>query len=86
MVAKPFILEIVFLIGIKFNLASLISISSKNEQKLNDFGDKFKINPQKRFNNYTDVLSLNFDIAYVGLVNSLHKSLVKNLILKACMW
>ena len=61
--------------------SEVFSISSKNEQKLNDFGDKFKINPQKRFNNYTDVLSLNFDIAYVGLVNSLHKNLVKNLIL-----
>ena len=61
--------------------AEVFSISSKNEQKLKDFGDKFKINPKNRFNNYTDVLSLNFDIAYVGLVNSLHKNLVKNLIL-----
>ena len=66
-----------------FRRCRSISISSKNEQKLKDFGDKFKINPKNRFNNYTDVLSLNFDIAYVGLklIQYKHKNLVKNLIL-----
>ena len=62
--------------------AKIYSIASKNPNKLNAFGDKYKINISNRFNNYDDILSVNFDIAYIGLINSLHDKIINSLIIK----
>lgn len=59
--------------------SKILSISSLNEEKLNFFGNKFGINKDLRFNNYNDVLELNSDVVYVGLINSLHKKIIINL-------
>ena len=66
---------------IQLEKAEIFSISSKNKGRLDSFGNKFNIKTSKRFDNYSDILSLDFDIAYIGLINSLHKKVVKDLIL-----
>ena len=66
---------------IQLEKAEIFSISSKNKGRLDSFGNKFNIKTSKRFDNYSDILSLDFDIAYVGLINSLHKKVIKDLIL-----
>ena len=57
--------------------ATILTIASKNPQKLKIFGEKYKVSKQKRFNDYEAILNTDFDIAYVGLINSLHKKIIK---------
>ncbi len=53
--------------------AKLLSISSKNSQKLNDFQRKFNIEKKYCFNNYEDLINCSeVDIVYIALPNSLH--------------
>ena len=59
----------------------ILAIASQNRKKLNEFGDKFKIKKDKRFNNYNDILKIEFDVAYVGLINSLHNRIINDLAL-----
>ena len=61
------------------NDSKIYSISSNNLDKLNNFGDKFKIAKNFRFNNYSEVLNLDSDVVYIGLINSLHKKLIHDL-------
>jgi predicted dehydrogenase len=59
--------------------SKIFSISSLDKNKLKFFGDKFNISKDLRFNNYADVLDLNSDVVYIGLINSLHKKIIINL-------
>ena len=59
--------------------SKIFSISSLDKSKLKFFGDKFNISKDLRFNNYADVLDLNSDVVYIGLINSLHKKIIINL-------
>ena len=53
--------------------AKLISISSKNKNKLKKFKEKLQINQKYCFDNYEDLLNCNdVDIVYIALPNSLH--------------
>jgi len=63
----------------KLDKSQIFSISSKNEKNLKIFGDKFNINNEFRFNNYSDILNLKSDVVYIGLINSLHKKMIIDL-------
>ena len=56
--------------------ANILSIASKNSEKLKIFGDKYKVPKDKRFLEYEKILETNFDVAYIGLINSLHKKVI----------
>ena len=56
--------------------ANILSIASKNPEKLKIFGDKYKVPKDKRFLEYEKILETNFDVAYIGLINSLHKKVI----------
>ena len=58
------------------NDTTILAIASKNPEKLKSFGDRFKVPKEKRFHGYESILNLDFDIAYVGLINSLHKKII----------
>lgn len=62
--------------------AKISAIASKNPKKLKIFGDKYKIYEKNMFQEYEEILDTEFDIAYVGLINSLHKKIVKTLAIK----
>ena len=64
------------------NDTTILAIASKNPEKLKSFGDRFKVPKEKRFHGYESILNLDFDIAYVGLINSLHKKIIKTLATK----
>ena len=64
------------------NDATILAIASKNPEKLKIFGDAYKVSKKKRFNEYEAILNTDFDIAYVGLINSLHKKVIKILATK----
>ena len=51
----------------------LVAIASKNEHKLKQFQEKFKINKERRFKNYEDLLSSKeVEAIYISLPNSSH--------------
>jgi len=54
-------------------------IASKDINRLNKFGDKFRVENKNRFSDYKSILSSKFDVAYIGLINSLHKEVILNL-------
>ena len=62
---------------------TIIAIASKNSEKLKLFGDKYKVPKEKRFHEYENILDIDFDIAYIGLINSLHKKVIKILAAKS---
>jgi len=55
-------------------------IASKNTNRLKIFGDKFGVENKNRFSDYKSILSSKFDVAYIGLINSLHKEVILNLV------
>ena len=55
-------------------------IASKNINRLKIFGDKFGVENENRFSDYKSILGSKFDVAYIGLINSLHKEAILNLI------
>ena len=63
----------------KQKTSDIISISSIDKIRLKNFGNKFNIDENYRFNNYNDVTKIKDDIVYIGVINSLHKNLIKNL-------
>ena len=51
----------------------LVAIASKNEHKLKQFQEKFKINKERSFKNYEDLLSSKeVEAIYISLPNSSH--------------
>ena len=54
-------------------------IASKDISRLKKFGDKFKVENKNRFKDYESILGSKFDVAYIGLINSLHKEVILNL-------
>ena len=63
----------------KQKTSDIISISSIDKIRLKNFGNKFNIDENYWFNNYNDVTKIKDDIVYIGVINSLHKNLIKNL-------
>ena len=63
----------------KQKISDIISISSIDKIRLKNFGNKFNIDENYWFNNYNDVTKIKDDIVYIGVINSLHKNLIKNL-------
>ena len=57
--------------------AKISAIASNNIKRLKIFGDKYKIHEKSMFQGYEEILDTEFDIAYIGLINSLHKNIVK---------
>ncbi len=57
--------------------AKISAIASNNIKRLKNFGDKYKIHEKSMFQGYEEILDTEFDIAYIGLINSLHKNIIK---------
>ena len=60
--------------------AKLISISSSSNSKLKNFGDKYSIEKNNRFNQYQDIINSAADAVYISTLNYTHSSLIKILI------
>ena len=58
----------------KIKNARLLAVASKDDNKLQKFGEVFNIEKKFLFKNYQDLVSCNeIDIIYIALPNSLHK-------------
>ena len=61
--------------------SKIIAIASKDKEKAKNFCKKNNISNEVCYANYSDLINLNFDVAYVGLINSLHSNII-NLLAK----
>ena len=59
--------------------SKILSVASKNEMKLKAFAKRFNVDKKNQYNNYSDLINSDFDIAYVGLINSMHKEIILKL-------
>ena len=58
--------------------ANLVAISSKNKDKLESFGNEFKIDHKLRFKTYEDICKNNeIDAIYISTLNNTHLDLIK---------
>ncbi len=64
---------------IQVNGSKILSIASKDKDKLKRFSKKFNVQNENIYNNYDDIINSDFDVAYVGLINSLHNEIIKKL-------
>ena len=56
--------------------SKIVAVASKNKEKLKNFCRINNISSEFCYSNYSELMNLNFDIAYVGLINSLHEEVI----------
>ena len=61
--------------------AKIVAVASKDQEKIKNFCRKNNISNEICYSNYSELINLNFDVAYVGLINSLHEEVI-NLLAK----
>ena len=62
---------------LEVNNAKLVAIASLTKNKLNDFGNKYNIENEFRFNNYDNLLNSNaIDAVYISTLNNTHADLI----------
>ena len=58
--------------------ANLVAVASLNTERLDSFGDDFKIQEKLRFNNYESICRINeVDAIYISTLNNTHFDLIK---------
>jgi len=58
--------------------ANLVAVASLNTERVNSFGDDFKIQKKLRFNNYESICQINeLDAIYISTLNNTHFDLIK---------
>ena len=58
--------------------ANLVAVASQNTERLDSFGDDFKIQEKLRFNNYESICQINeVDAIYISTLNNTHFDLIK---------
>ena len=61
--------------------AKIVAVASKDKEKIKNFCRVNNISSEICYSNYSELMNLNFDVAYVGLINSLHEEVI-NLLAK----
>ena len=61
--------------------SKIIALASKNKEKSKDFCKANNLSSEICYSDYRELMKLNFDVAYVGLINSLHDEII-NLLAK----
>ena len=61
--------------------SKIIALASRDNEKIKNFCKINNISNKICYSNYSEIINLNFDVAYVGLINSLHEEVV-NLLVK----
>jgi len=61
--------------------SKIVAVASKDKEKIKNFCRVNNISNEICYSNYNELMHLNFDVAYVGLINSLHEEVI-NLLVK----
>ena len=61
--------------------SKIVAVVSKDKEKIKKFCRVNNISNEICYSNYSELMHLNFDVAYIGLINSLHEEVI-NLLAK----